>query len=196
MIDVSWNTEELKALHPGRVMPAIAAAVRKAGATALRDMKSEATKRVRARKRIKVGEIRKSFQLRSPRAKEIDGADWTLLVKGGRRIPLTKFPHRQTKRGVSVEINRGQRTLIKGAFVATMKSGHKGVFRRQTTKRLPIAELLGSRPVDALLHEGEAEAVRERGRASFEATFGRMLPIEFEKVAAKGRQMASRAKKG
>jgi hypothetical protein len=44
--------------------------------------------------------------------------------------------------------------------------------------RLPIDELLGSRPVDALLHEGEADAVATRGSRSFANTFERVLPLE------------------
>jgi hypothetical protein len=62
-----------------------------------------------------------------------------------------------------------------------MRSGHRGVWVRQGAERLPIRELLGSRPVDALLHEGEAEAVSERGRRAFDATIRRVLPIELEK---------------
>lgn len=180
-LDVEWNSEELKALHPGRIMPAIAKAVMKAGATALRDMRSEATKRIRARKRIKVKVIRQALVLRRPKRADIDGARWGIDVRGT-KVPLTAYPHRQTKKGVSVEVNRGKRTLIQGAFLATMKSGHKGVFRRKGAARLPIQELLGSRPVDALLHKGEADAVRARGAASFHATFHRLLPLELEKV--------------
>lgn len=184
MIDVSWNTEELKALHPGRIMPAITRAAMKAGSTALRDMRAEAAKRVRRRKRIKAGLVRKELVMRRPRRAELDGADWTLAVRA-KRVPLTGYPARQTKKGVSVEVNRGKRTLIAHAFVATLKSGHKGVFVREGKARLPIRELFGSRVVDALLHKGEADAVQARGRASFAATFARLLPIELEKVKAK-----------
>ena len=42
----------------------------------------------------------------------------------------------------------------------------------------PIHELLGSRPVDALLHRGEAQAVAKRGGESLAATFQRVLPAE------------------
>jgi len=74
-----------------------------------------------------------------------------------------------------------KRTLVRSAFIATMSSGHTGVFTRRGPERLPIRELLGSRPVDALLHEGEAEAVAERGARSLRDTFGRLLPVELEK---------------
>jgi hypothetical protein len=185
VINLSWNSDELKATSPGRIMPAITRAAMKAGSTALRDMRAEAAKRVRRRKRIKAGIVREALVMRRPRREELDGADWTLAVKG-KRVPLTAYPHRQGKRGVSVEVNRGKRTMIASAFVATMKSGHKGVFVRSTKARLPIRELFGSRPVDALRHKGEAEGVQARGRASFAATFARMLPLELEKVKAKG----------
>jgi hypothetical protein len=82
---------------------------------------------------------------------------------------------------VSVEVNRGKRTLIPGAFIATMPNGHKGVFKRLGKGRLPIKELLGSRPVDALLHEGETDAVAARGGKSFDETFQRVLPLEIGK---------------
>jgi hypothetical protein len=62
-----------------------------------------------------------------------------------------------------------------------MRSGHDGIFQRRGSARLPIHELLGSRPVDALLHQGESDAVAARGGASFAATFQRVLPMEIGK---------------
>ena len=70
---------------------------------------------------------------------------------------------------------------LKSAFVAAMRSGHRGVFVRRGAKRLPIRELLGSRPVDALLHEGEVDGVLRRGRESFAKTYRRVLPLEMAK---------------
>lgn len=180
MIAVSWNSAELAALHPGRIGPAIRRAVRKAGMTALRDMRAEASKRVRARKRIKAGVVSKALRMRRPRGGDVDGAEWAIDVRGA-RTSLTAYPVRQTKRGVSVEVNRGKRTLLPGAFIATMKSGHRGVWMREAKSRLPIREILGSRPVDALLHKGEAEAVQQRGARTFAGTFDRLLPLELAK---------------
>lgn len=47
----------------------------------------------------------------------------------GRPLPLAVFQARQTKRGVTVNIAK-RRVLVKGAFFATMPTGHKGVFAR------------------------------------------------------------------
>jgi hypothetical protein len=143
-------------------------------------MRSEAWKRVRQRKRLKAGIVRRALRVRRPRRATIDGAEWAIDVSG-KPVPLSAYPHRQTRKGVSVEVNRGRRTLIRSAFVASMDSGHKGVWLRRGKERLPIFELLGSRPVDALLHEGEAESVAARGGRSFSETFARLLPLEIAK---------------
>lgn len=159
---------------------AVKRALRKAGATALRDMRAEASKRIKARKRIKGRYITRAMSLRRPKGGNLDRWVWAVELDGD-PVPLVAYPHRQTRKGVSVEVNRGKRTLVAGSFVATMKSGHKGVFRRQGKERLPIEELRGSRPVDALLHKGEADAVAERGGRSLTVTFARLLPLEIGK---------------
>lgn len=47
-------------------------------------------------------------------------------------IPLIQFAGRQVKAGVTVSVLKGQpRTLIRHAFIATMKSGHQGIFWRE-----------------------------------------------------------------
>ena len=179
-ISVKWDRSQIGALETGPMKGALKRALRKAGATALRDMRSEASKRIRARKKIKTSYIRRAMTLQ--RSKGGDVSDFMVALNvSGEPVPLVAYPHRQTKKGVSVEVNRGKRTLVKGSFKATMKSGHKGVFRRRGERRLPIDELRGSRPVDALLHKGESEAVAARGGKSFEATFQRVLPLEIGK---------------
>lgn len=179
-ISVQFDKSGLLAIEPGPMKRAIVRALRKAGATALRDMRAEASKRIRQRKRIRPSYISRALTLRRSSGSDIASMSWALRVSG-EPVPLVAYPHRQTSKGVSVEVNRGKRTLLKGAFVATMRSGHEGVFRRRGKGRLPIDELRGSRPVDALLHEGEAQGVAERGGKSFAATFTRVLPLEVGK---------------
>jgi|SRR5581483_9990065 len=61
----------------------------------------------------------------------------------GRRIPLVAFGARQTAAGVTYRLSAGGRGLVPGSFLATMASGHRGVFRRKGRTRLPILELFG-----------------------------------------------------
>ncbi len=199
-ITAKWDRSQLAWLEGGKLTGAVKRALRKAGATALRDMRSEASKRIRARKRISPKYISRALTLSRPRGADIATMEWALNVSG-KPVPLIAYPHR-VKRGtkagrrgrggmgprtpklaggVIVEVNTGRPTLIRGAFVATMDNGHKGIFRRLGKARLPIKELLGSRPVDALLHAGEADAVATRGGRSFGETFERVLPIEIGK---------------
>lgn len=155
-------------------------ALRKAGGTALRDMRAEASKRVRQRKRIRAQIVRKALSLSRPKGSDIAQLEWGLRVSG-KAVPLVAYPHRQTRRGMSVAVNRGKRTLIPGAFLASMPSGHRGVFVRRGMKRLPIDQQFGSRVTDALLHVGEVEGVQRRGQETLIRTFRRLLPLELEK---------------
>jgi hypothetical protein len=203
-VTADWDKNGIAGLDTGPLKAALKRALRKAGATALRDMRAEASKRIRERKRIRGRYITRALTMRRPKGGDIAGMEWAIDVSG-EPVPLVAYPHRvvgkrgdiirgaggrfasgsgaasRSRNGVSVEVNRGKRTLLKGAFVASMRSGHEGVFRREGKARLPIEELRGSRPVDALLHEGESEAVAARGGRSFAATLERLLPIEIEK---------------
>jgi len=198
IVEVTWDKRGLASLEPGAMKRAILRALRKAGSTALRDMRSEANKRIRSRKAIKPSYIARAITLRRPSGTDIGSMSWEVRLSG-KPVPLVAYPHRAVagKRaavarkpgsgagggtgGVRVEVNRGRQTLIKGAFIASLTSGHVGIFRRRGKGRLPINEMLGSRPVDALLHKGESEGVVQRGAKSLAATYERVLPLEIGK---------------
>lgn len=60
------------------------------------------------------------------------------------RPSLMKFSGtRQLKRGVKYRIGSEGFRLIEHAFIATMTSGHRGVFKRTGPSHLPIKELKG-----------------------------------------------------
>jgi len=183
-ISIRVSTTELRELLTHGCPAAILRAARKAGSTALRDMRAEASKRIRARKRIRVSATRRVLDIRTAKGSTLESLEWALRVRGG-SVPLSAYPHRQVKSGVSVEVNVGERKILKSAFVATMRSGHEGIFLRRGSKRLPIAERMSSRPVDVLLNEGEADALATRGQVAFGATFMRLLPIEMAKENAR-----------
>lgn len=78
------------------------------------------------------------------------GGDTVELIARSGWIPLYKLGARQGKSGASVA-NRG---TYPGSFIATMKSGHAGVFKRVGDERLPIRELFGPNPAsDIFNHE-------------------------------------------
>ncbi len=60
----------------------------------------------------------------------------TITAKG-KRLPLSQFSVSQNKRGTTIHVRRGHKKLLKHYFIATMQSGHKGVFVRFGEKRIP-----------------------------------------------------------
>lgn len=79
-------------------------------------------------------------------------------------IALFKLGATQTASGVRVRMRGSYRS----AFVATMGSGHAGVFKRQGKARLPIRELFGPNPAHDITNHPDvfmqvlAEVIEER----------------------------------
>ena len=169
MISVELSTasrERLIAL--GRKFP-------KAGASALNKIARQA-------KTFTSAEIRKDYNIKKSvldpqmsvqaRASERN-LEARLRAKAKGKIPLYDFGPRpsdvirpQPGRGVRVTVKKGNRQLFQGTFIARMKSGHIGVFKRQGKERTPIKELftfritqlLGSREMANRLKGFFAEA--------------------------------------
>lgn len=104
--------------------------------------KTQASKDIREEYAIKKSDLDKNIIVTKPNSNYVA----KISTKKG-SLPLAKFGRpSQKKTGVSVEIKRGQKKIIKGSFIAVMKSGHKGVFERaevggKKVARLPIKEL-------------------------------------------------------
>lgn len=68
-----------------------------------------------------------------------------VISVSGRPIPIIEFDARQTRAGVTVKVKK-DRKLLRGAFIATMSTGHTGVFYRRGFRgarapRLPIDQV-------------------------------------------------------
>jgi len=84
-------------------------------------------------------------------------SNWRSAVGvSSKRFGLIKFRARQTKKGVTYKKGR-KRILFRHAFIATMKTGHRGVFLRKGPARLPIQELKG--PSLAQVYKGARDDV-------------------------------------
>ena len=93
--------------------------IKKAKTSASREIKDQYNIR-------RVSDVKKSLRVNLS-SREILEAQ---LIATGSPMPLIAFRPRQIKKGVSVQVFRGQRKRIKKAFIATMRSGHTGVFAR------------------------------------------------------------------
>lgn len=91
----------------------------------------------------------------------------------GKRLPLIQFGASQTKKGVTYRIEKGGgRKRMQGGFIATMRSGHRGVFSRRGKSRLPIHEAFGVSIPYAV------SEVRQLARTTLERDVSRKLTRE------------------
>lgn len=124
---------------------------------------------------IKASAIKSSFSI----TKASKGRLVVVLKATGRPIGLINYGARQTKSGVSVQVKAG-RTILRHAFIATMPSGHRGVFERigNTHKRivrngkalrtaLPIKELFGPSIPQSLANAAVEAAIMAKIRQKF-----------------------------
>ncbi len=102
----------------------------------IEQVRTAATREIAADVGLTQGVVRKSIELTRATPGQLRAALWF----SGKRIPLVDFGARQTATGVTYRLGRGSALH---AFLATMRSGHAGVFRRRNKARLPIAELRG-----------------------------------------------------
>jgi hypothetical protein len=181
-LEFEWDSRDLKFWRSRKLDKALFKALSKAGGDAARAMKRQSAKDVRQRKRFKLAKVNKSMKLVFPRGKrELKDLIWRLDVSGA-PIPLAELPYRQTAQGVEVEIKPGKQSLVKSAFVATMKSGHTGIFRRRGAKRLPIDEGFTARVSDVMQDDGVIPDVFEQAQTVFAQSFERLLPLEVRKL--------------
>lgn len=86
----------------------------------------------------------------------------------GYEIPLYKFNVTPKKPGtgkqVSATMKRGGGAVYDDAFIAEMKSGHIGVFHRETRKHLPISEYMGLSAAHMVGETAVAEKLQEEAQ--------------------------------
>lgn len=179
---LQWDRSQVSKFREAGLERALTRAVSRAGGDAIRAGRVASSRSVRERKRMKLGRVNAALVLTFPKGmKHIDDLVWQMRASGA-PVPVSEYPFRQTKRGVSVAINRGRRVLLSGAFVATMRSGHVGVFRRRGAKRLPIDETFTTRVSDVLRDTGLMPRLQARAQEVFTSSFARLLPLELAKA--------------
>ena len=130
---------------------------------------------------LKVGEARKRLRRIEPNGRTLSGA----ILGSFRRLSLmllgAKGPEPSRGRGRVTAKSGGRRAAIPHAFISTMKSGRRGVFKRKGKDRLPVGELLGP-SVGRVLDKNKA-GILFRGGKVFGAEFDRLLV----RIIGKGR---------
>lgn len=106
---------------------------------AARDAVKNAVKEVTKDFNITQKELRKRISIKNATTRN-PVVEVTLSRKP---IALAKFGAKQLKKGVKASVKKGNRKLYEKTFLAKMKSGHIGVFKRKGKEKLPIKEYFG-----------------------------------------------------
>lgn len=140
---------------------------------------------------LKISEIKKALRV----ARANQGQLKSAVIATGKPIPLIAYGARQVANGVSVNVLNG-RKVIAEAFIATMPSGHKGVFVRKPGAKhkkvgvganaswhaLPIRQLYGPSIPDGMAND----KVREAIMALIEEKFPQLLDHELKWAQRRG----------
>jgi hypothetical protein len=145
-VSVNLNTSDwqraikaLRAKAPARIVRALNRSVT--------SMQTAMAREVSKDMGIKVGDAKKAMRVQ----KATDSTMKADVIASGARLPLIAFgakgpePSRGKGRGVTARM-QGGRNRYPHAFIATMRSGHRGVFQRTSVPggpRSPIRELKG-----------------------------------------------------
>lgn len=136
-----------------RVVPKIMSrAINRTSTTA----RAQIARRIAEKVTIKISDVKKNISRTTATFNRWE----SILGINTKRLPLMGFKARQTAKGVSYKVEKtGSRKVISSAFIATMASGHTGVFKRKSDNRLPIVELFG--PSLGQVFEGASSIVRQ-----------------------------------
>jgi hypothetical protein len=152
-IDVRNNIDEVLARMASYRREVVDKAIVSALNRCVEMARTDASKEIRAAGyNVKARAIKASASVR----KASTGSLVAILRVSRKPIALINFGARQTTKGVSVHILNGRKT-INHAFIATMPSGHKGVYVRKpggryvykrkdgkvVSSQLPLRELFG-----------------------------------------------------
>lgn len=164
--DISGALRKLQ-LTKEEASKAIPRALNKTATTA----RAEAAREIKAAGyKLKIGDLKKSITI-----KRASRAVLTAQVTAsGKPIPLSRYGARQNRKGVSVAVLKGRKTIT-GAFLATMPSGHRGVFVRQGKGRLPIDQKFGPSVPDAFSNKVVQGALRRVIRERFNVVLAQEL---------------------
>lgn len=179
-LHLQWDSQDLDFFRRGKAEAALLKTLRQAGGDSIRSIRSNSSKSIRQKKRFKVKDVNRAMKMSYPTGRGVESLVWRMDVKG-ELTPLSKFPHRQNKQGVSVFVNRDGRKMIHGAFVARMKSGHEGVFVRRGKKRLPIDELFSTRISDVFRDQDMIPTLQRKAQSVFASAYARLLKVNLEK---------------
>lgn len=150
-----------------------------------------AAREISAKRNILVGRARQDMKIKRASPDRPEAA----ILASGEPIGVieVKGAKRQTKRGVTAKIEaKAKPHLFKGAFIATMASGHTGVFVRSKTRRMKsnpkkfaIIEQKLPSVSSTLVQDATEKRLRTFAVTVYQAELIRLLNLEMRKAGAR-----------
>lgn len=167
-------------------------AMRRAGIRAINrtlvSIRQEAQQKIRETVKLKASDVKNAVEIKRASLSRPVGIIEVIrkgipLFKYGARAKTVNTP-RGKRIGVTVQV-KGTRKLVRGAFIATMKNGRTGIFKRKGEARLPIRELFSTSVAD-LFKGGELiDSLRESAKEKLRAIFARESQFEADRAMKK-----------
>ena len=151
---------------------------------AITQTRTRAAREISAKRNILVGRAKKDMRIQRASPDRPVAA----IHASGKPIPViaVKGVKRQTPLGVKAKIEAKKKPhLFKGAFIATMASGHTGVFERIGKKRLKIRELKLPSVASTMVQKATEKRLREYAIPVYEKELIRLLNMEMKKAGAR-----------
>ncbi len=154
----------------GKVPLALSRAINRSVSSA----KSEAVRQARNAYTVKAATVRDTIRVSKASPNKLQAE----VKSSGRSVRMYDFkvspknPSPRRRAPINVEIRRGSRKALKGAFVARMGNGTTGVFSRSSKARLPIEQLFGPAVPVMLNNDDVVNAVQERAEEQLERRIG------------------------
>lgn len=179
-LEVTLDTATFDAVLKAVSRPALDKPVALALADTQKNTKVKAASAIARHMGSKSGGVKEAIG--TPFVKE---GDYQASITASKKpIPLIDFEVRQTAKGVATRA-WGKPQVIGHAFIATMRTGHRGVYRRTGEHRLPIKELWGPTILGTFVTPEVAQVIRETMRKRLAYNLARRVRGALRKAAKK-----------
>ena len=145
--------------------------------------RAEAARLIAKRRGLKIGTVKEQILIRRA-SRALDKAE---IVVHGKPISLRDYAARQTRKGVSVVVTKGQRKRVKVAGNAAFQIQRLGqhVFVRTGKARLPIRKLFGPSLPSTFTQEAISSAVIRAAREAWPKRFAEAVAYELRRAGVK-----------
>lgn len=123
-------------------------------------VRTELSRNVRSMYRIKHNDVISTMKITKSTPVTLSAS----IDANGSPIKVSKFSMSKTRRGMSIGIKKGNKSVVRSSFVIAGANGGPNAFIRKTAKRTPVKGLYGPSAPQMLGNEEIASKVEQKGQ--------------------------------